>query len=261
MPSPLFEFFEVVAEELCVDPSRVLTRDDLEVRNDEDPLLDELQEQMDSASTADAIEKAVSALEDHLKRRGSKLPFTYDPTAGRFEAVDRDFLEFVKEMRSIRSVGRRSRDFECIVAKRLSDRVSGAVHRVGHPRDSKRKREQFNDHLRELGFSRPVALLAEKDGGFDILWLLPLGAVPHRPIVSVQCKNGEFSMETADKSLGPSIRSLGQHGGLQATVHVVCVLFNDYICPETFTAKQLNFVPLGLTDLAPMISRVTLDLI
>jgi hypothetical protein len=261
MPSPLFEFFEVVAEELCVDPSRVLTRDDLEVRNEEDPLLDELQDQMDSASTAEAIEKAVSALEEHLKGRGSKLPFSYDPTTGRFDAIDRDFLEFVKEMRSIRSVGKRARDFECSVAKRLSDRVSGSVHRVGYPRDTKKKREQFNDHLRELGFTRPVALLAEKDGGFDILWLLPLGSVPHRPIVSVQCKNGEFSMDTADKSLGTSVRSLGQHGGLQASVHVVCVLFNDYISPQTFTTKQLNFVPLGLTDLAPMMPRVTLDLI
>jgi hypothetical protein len=139
----------------------------------------------------------------------------------------------------------------------LSGRVYGEVHRVGSPRDTKRSRDAFNAHLQKLGFTKPVALGREKDGGFDILWLLPLGAIPHRPIVSVQCKNGEFSMEEADKSNGASRRSLGQHGGLQPGVHVLCVLFNDYICARKLTAKQLDFVPLGLSDVAQLSGPVT----
>jgi len=55
----------------------------------------------------------------------------------------------------------------------------------------------FNEHLRTLGFDRPVALGWDKDGGLDILWLLPIGSIPHRPIVSVQCKNGEQTRRSA----------------------------------------------------------------
>ena len=261
MSSPLFEFFEVVAEELCVEDSRVLTRMDLQVRDDEAPVLDDLKRQMKAASTDHAIELAVECLRRHFEGKGSKLPFDYDSTTGRFTAVDRAFLIFVNGMSSIRSIGKRSRDFECSVAQRLRDRVTGEIHRVGHPRDTKKKKAEFNAHLKTLGFDRPVLLGKEKDGGLDILWLLPIGTIPHRPLVSVQCKNGEFNMEVADQSVGAATRSFSQHTGLQPTIHVPCVLFNDYISPESFTLKQLTFVPLGLTDLAHMNERISLQMI
>ena len=120
---------------------------------------------------------------------------------------------------------------------------------------------EFNAHLKTLGFDRPVLLGKEKDGGLDILWLLPMGTIPHRPLVSVQCKNGEFNMEVADQSVGAATRSFSRHTGLQPTIHVPCVLFNDYISPESFTLKQLTFVPLGLTDLARMNERISLQMI
>jgi hypothetical protein len=106
-----------------------------------------------------------------------------------------------------------------------------------------------------------VALGQEKDGGLDILWLLPLGSIPHRPIVSVQCKNGEFNVEVADTSLGAGVRSLSQHTGLQPTVHVPCVFFNDYIHADILGGKQLQYVPLGLTDLARMQHKISVKLI
>ncbi len=164
-------------------------------------------------------------------------------------------------MSNIRSLGERSRDFECKVAERLGERAVGDVHRVGHPRHRKKKKADFNSYLRKLGFERPVLLGAEKDGGLDVLWILPAGSTRYRPIVSVQCKNGEFSMEEADRSLGPTKRSLSLHPGFQVPVHVLCVLFNDYVCPEELGQKPLEFVPLGLSDLAPLARPFTIEML
>jgi hypothetical protein len=224
-------------------------------------LLDQLTRQMEAGDADDAINRAVKALEKHFKLKDSRLPFNYQAKTGLFTATDADFLGFVKDMSGIRSINTRSRDFECTVATWLGKRVTGAVHRVGHPRDTKKKSKEFNKHLRTLGFKGPVLLGKEKDGGLDILWMLPLGTPPHRPLVSVQCKNGVFKMDAADMSLGAASRSLSQHGRLQAAVHVPCVLFNDYLSPDTITAKQMNYVPLGLSDLAAMESTISVELI
>jgi hypothetical protein len=261
MFSPLFEFFEVVAEELAAEESRVLTRSDLQIRDEDSPLLDELKREMKAKSTEEAIARAVAALKEHFEAKGARLPFDYDPASGRFTARDREYLTFIKDMSSIRSISKRSRDFECGVAERLGQRVTGAIHRVGHPRDTKKKSKDFNAHLRTLGFAKPVLLGHEKDGGLDILWMLPIGTIPHRPLVSVQCKNGKFDMKAADASIGAGSRSLAQHAGLQANIHVPCVLFNDYIEPIGLTSKQLNFVPLGLTDLAPLRELIAVECI
>jgi hypothetical protein len=252
MPSPTFRFFEVIAEELCSDPSRVITSSDLQVNDDQAPLLEELIDDTETSTAEEAIQAAVASLTIHFQSKGSKLPFTYVPTVGLFEAVDLPYLKFIKQMSGIRSIGTRSRDFELGVLEKLQTRVTGTLHRVGHPRDVRRKKTEFNAYLKELGFKGTVLLDKEKDGGFDILWLLPIGSKPHRPIVSVQCKNGEFDIEAADVSLGAGSRSLAEHGGLQASVHVPCVLFNDYLYPEVVPGKPMNFVPLGLTDLSPM---------
>ena len=261
MISPVFEFFEVIAEELCSAPSRVITRNSLQANKDVSSLLDDLQQELKAATTDDAIAKAVDKLEMHFKLKTSPLPFAFDAATGRFEAKDNEFLEFVKEMSRIRSVGTKARSFECNVAQRLGKRATGSIHRVGHPRAKKKKKKQFNQHLRLLGFRNEVLLGREKDGGLDILWLLPIGGVPHQPFVSVQCKNGLFNLAEADKSTGAASRSLAQHGSLQEGVHVPCVLFNDYIHAEGLPRKPFNFVPLGLTDLASIDPPVTVNLV
>jgi hypothetical protein len=216
---------------------------------------------MREESSTNAIFKAVESLKTHFKLRGAKLPFDYDHKYGRFTATDLNFIKFVNSMSSIRSLGRKSKEFEYCVAKQLGEKTTGSIHRVGHPRTKRRNKDAFNKYLRRLGFNRPVLLGKEKDGGFDIFWLLPLGAIPHQPLVSVQCKNGEFNMSAGDTSIGAASRSLSQHGGLQPSVHVPCVLFNDYICRERLTTKQLNFVPLGLTDLAPIEAKTSVTLL
>jgi len=257
MPAPLFEFFEVIAEEISSESSRVISRAQFEIDGQEAPLLDDLKREMRASSTEEAMQRAVEGLREHFAGKGAKLPFDFDPATGRFTALDHEFLEFIKNMRSIRSIGKRAQDFERGVAVRLGTRATGTVHRVGHPRTHKKGKASFNAYLKKLGFARPVLLGKEKDGGFDILWLLPIGTIPHRPIVSVQCKNGEFDIEEADRSVGAGSRSLGQHAGLLPDVHVPCVLFNDYIYPQRLTAKPLNFVPLGLTDLAGLVQKIS----
>lgn len=261
MPSPLFRFLEIIADELSSGNSKVITQSSLNIKGADAPLFEDLKKELKPASSDDTIKVAVEELKRHFESKNAKLPFSYDPATGRFTVVDKDFLSFLKDMNAIRGLGKRSRDFECDVAKWLGKRVTGAIHRVGSPRDIKKRRDEFNLHLRGLGFGRPVLLGKERDGGLDIIWLLPLGSLPHRPLVLVQCKNGEFNMDVAHASVGTSGISLSQHSGLQSLVHVPCVLFNDYVYPERLTSKQLNFVPLGLTDLATIQDLISVDLI
>src|ERR1035441_5493230 len=135
MPNPIFEFFEVIAEELCDEESRVITRPDLQANNEQAPLLDALKREMKAPSTEEAIRLCVLALEAHFAERGTLLPFTYDPVTGRFTVVDQEYLKFVVAMASIRSVGEKSKDFELGVLGRLKLRATGSLHRVGHPRE------------------------------------------------------------------------------------------------------------------------------
>lgn len=257
MPSPCFEFFEVVAEELSREESRVLTPDDLQVDDDHSTLLDDLKAYTRAPTSEDAINEAVNLLRAHFLAKGSQLPFEYDNATGRFTARDVDYLRFVSRISNIRSLGTKGKEFELSVFDRLTLRAVGSLHRVGHPRQKRKTKKQFNTYLKRLGFNGSVLMGQEKDGGLDILWVLPIGSVPHQPMVCVQCKNAAFNMEDADISCGASCRSLTRHKGLQHQVHVQCVLFNDYISTEFLTQKQLQFVPLGLSDLLPLTKQLT----
>jgi len=246
----IFEFFEIVAEELSVQESRVLTRRDLQLNQEHAPIIDELKDEMEVETTEQAILAGINFLAQHFQSKGSLLPFAYDEQTARFVTTDHIFLQFVRDTRNIRSLREKAKSFELSVLQRLGQRTTGGLHRVGFPRDHDKSRAAFNNYLKKLGFNGKVLLGKEKDGGFDILWELPIGAVPHRPIVSVQCKNGEFDMGQAHRSVGDAGISLGQHRGLQPHIHIPCVLFNDYIYSDMLTPKQLNFVPLGLSDLS-----------
>jgi hypothetical protein len=68
-------------------------------------------------------------------------------------------------------------------------------------------------------------------------------------------------MAEADESVAAAKRSFGQHHRLQQSVHVLCVLFNDYLHPQKLTTKALEFVPLGLTDLASLEKKTKLEFI
>src|SRR5277367_766554 len=115
MGKPLFDLFEAVAEELSQLPSQVITRKTLEASANYAPVLDDLKRSLKKGTTDEAIEEAVSQLRTHFADRGCDLPFDYDPATGRFSAVDPTYLTFIQDMRSIRSLGTRSRDFEVSV--------------------------------------------------------------------------------------------------------------------------------------------------
>src|SRR5689334_17524326 len=127
MPAPIFEFFEVVVDELTVHTSSVITPDSLKAKDKDSSLVDDLKRD--------------------LKAQTSRLPFDFQASTALFVATDSDFLNFIKNMSRIRSVGKRSKEFECGVAQQLHKRVSGDIHRVGHPRDVKKTKKAFNAHL------------------------------------------------------------------------------------------------------------------
>lgn len=245
MPSPTFELFEDICNELNVAGEAILPNEFLS-----DDRLRDLQDECGGVAPDAAFENALAALAKHFKARDSSLPFTYDLSTRSFKVTDKTYVDFVAQASNIRGLGKRSRAFEEATCRRLTLRGSGTFHRVGWPRGHKKKRKEFIAYLRTLGFGSDIIYGKEKDGGLDILWLLPLGAIPRRPIVSLQCKNGSFNLANADSSNGPARRSLGRHRGLLESVHTLCVIFNDYIEKTTLGPKAFDFVALGLSDLA-----------
>jgi hypothetical protein len=244
-----FELFEVVCSELDRKNSTVLTTKGFSLDRVDD-IFQDLKREFNETGEEEAINKAISALEQHFHAKGAELPFHFDRETREVSPCDPEFIAFISRMSEIRTIPKASREFELDVTQRLSARLTGLIHRVGWPRAEKQGREAFLKHLETLGFRKGVVVGREKDAGLDILWLPPLGAIPHRPLVSVQCKNSWFDLDEADRSLGPTTRSLGCHGGLLHSVHLCCVLFNDYVESCSLGEKPLNFVPLGLSDLA-----------
>ena len=105
-------------------------------------------------------------------------------------------------------------------------------------------------HLKQhFGFKDDVLSGRDKDGGFDILWLVPLGADGYRSVFSIQCKNGKFRDEDAAKSVADAERSLHKHGGILDRGHVSCVVFNDYLEMSSQFKRGVSYIPVGISDL------------
>jgi hypothetical protein len=187
------------------------------------------------------------------------MPFGYDLSTGRYWRLEPDFIKFVSDARSIRGSGLpAAKTFEIQTCKRLSGRLTGLLHQVGAPRKKSKTKAQFVAHLTKLGFGSDVLEAKDKDGGFDIIWLPPLGAIPLRPVVSIQCKNSSFDREAAFASAGQAQRSIMRHSHMRASgTYMLGVVFNDYI-DQTFEgkAKGWGFVPLGLSDLSALQTNV-----
>ncbi len=248
MMSPKFELFELICSELVTQPERVITETVLSWEQRED-----LAAEQDAASDLRAMEKALESISQHFLSKGCQIPFSYDLATGRFVAEDLGFIRFIAFARSIRGSGLpAAKHFEIQAWQRLAMRVTGQLHLVGAPRKQKRRRAEFQRHLDQLGFG-PNALEAnDRDGGFDILWLPPLGSVPLQPIVSLQCKNSSFDRQEAFQSVAQAERTLHRHTNMGAPgTYLCCVIFNDYI-DEAYDgrASGWHFVPLGLSDMA-----------
>jgi len=254
MPNLTFELFEAICDELRTESPCVLTEDIFSAGQ-----LEELQLYYGETTPEGAFAKALKWLEAHFSAKGSRLPFGYDPRSWTFWQQDQKFIEFLTSACSIR--GRPLPDakrFETAVCKRLEGKLTGHLHCVGWPRNTKTKVAEFNAYLEQLGFEENALEAQDKDGGFDIIWLPPLGAVPIRPLVSLQCKNSSFDRDEAYKSVGQAMRSFERHSHMSGPAnYLCCVVFNDYI-DESYKGKARgwNFVPLGLSDLSGLVTGI-----
>jgi len=243
--SPAFDLFEFICAELTARESTIIPADEVDAG-----ILDDLKDHYEETSDGQALERALQDLRAHFQERRSILPFDFSSETGQFAVTDVAYTQFVAFARDSRGVGGvTARSFEERSAARIAGRLTGAIHCVGWPRTQRRRKREFTEYLRSLGFDRNCLEPRDKDGGFDILWLPPLGTVPLRTIVSLQCKNSSFDEDEANKSVGRARRTLSRHSYLRHD-HLCFVLFNDYV-DTSFRGRAVGwtFLPLGISDL------------
>jgi hypothetical protein len=252
-----FDLFEEICVELRDKEESVL------VDNDFSPAtLQGVKRWAKETATTSAMAKALDYLTKHFQARGSELPFSYDLTNGRFTALNREFINFVSDAQNLRGIPKESRDFEVATSKHVAKRLTGILRRVGARRTKHKTRKQFAAYLvKEFGFEEGVLVGKDQDGGFDILWFPPLGAFPFRAIVSLQCKNSPYNKDEGLKSVGRAKQTLNRHSYARAEeCHLHCVIYNDYIDEGIMGhARHAGFVPLGLSDLAPLTTPMSLE--
>jgi hypothetical protein len=253
--NPAFDLFEEICVELSGQGESVLIDDEFSPMT-----LDSVKRWFKETATITAVTKALVYLRRHFETRGSVLPFTYDLATGRATAINREYIDFVSDSQNQRGIAKESRDFEVATSKHIAKRLTGIVRRVGSPRTKHATRKQFAAYLvKEFGFEPGVLVGNDKDGGFDILWFPPLGSFPFRAMVSIQCKNSSYARDDGFKSVGRAKQSLKRHSHARAEeTHLHCVLYNDYIEEAVVKhACHAEFVPLGLSDLAPLTTSMS----
>lgn len=243
-----FELFEIICNELRTRDERIITESAFSPEQ-----LEELKGEYEVPTEQAALREALKDVDAHFTSKGSSTPFKYDLKTGRFWKKDPDYIKFISDARSVRGTGLpAAKWFEIQACDRLSRRLTGGLHLVGFPRKKRRTRVEYLTYLKKLGFSHDCLEPMDKDGGFDIIWFPPLGAIPINPVVSLQCKNSSFDRDEAFKSAGQAERSIHRHTNMRAPgTYMLGVIFNDYI-DQSFEGKACgwNFVPLGLSDLA-----------
>jgi hypothetical protein len=257
MRNPAFDLFEEICTELRGRGESVLIDDDFSPS-----LVKNIKRWYKDTVTTSAVAKALDYLRKHFENRGSVLPFSYDLTTGRVTTLHGDYVNFVSDAQDQRSKRRDSKDFEVATSKHLATRLTGILRRVGSPRTKYKARKEFAEHLQnQFGFDKRVLVGNDKDGGFDILWFPPLGAFPFRAMVSIQCKNSTYDRDDGFKSVGRAKQSFLRHSHAKAEeCHLHCVVYNDYIDEKVIEhAREAGFVPLGLSDLAPLTTPVSLS--
>ncbi len=255
--NPAFDLFEEICVELRDREESVLIDDDFSPVT-----LQSVKRWTRETATTSAVAKALDYLRKHFEDRGSVLPFRYDLTTGRVTSLNREYIEFVSDAQDQRSIPRESRDFEVATSEHIARRLSGLLRRVGSPRTKHRTRKEFTAYLvKEFGFEKRVLVGNDQDGGLDILWFPPLGAFPFRAMVSIQCKNSPYNRDAGFKSVGRAKQSLSRHSHARAEEgHLHCVIYNDYIDERVMAhARDAGFVPLGLSDLAPLTTPMSLE--
>jgi len=252
-----FELFEEICIELSDRDETVLADDSFAAAT-----LQNLKRWSKETTTYAAVKKALDYLGKHFQDRGSVLPFSYDLATGRVAVINREYIDFVAAAREQRSIPKESRDFEVATSRHLASRLTGIVRRVGSPRKKHKSRKKFTAYLvKEFHFKKTVLVGQDKDGGLDILWFPPLGSFPFRAVVSIQCKNSLYNRDQGFQSVGRAKQTLRRQSHATAEEnHLHCVLYNDYIDEKVMAhARDCEFIPLGLSDLAPLTISVSVD--
>jgi len=252
-----FDLFEEICVELRGKEESILVDDDFSPAT-----LQGVKRWAKITANTSAIAKALDYLRKHFLARGSELPFSYDLTNGRAKVLNREFVDFVSDAQDRRSIPKESRDFEVATSRHIARRLTGILRRVGAPRTKHKTRKQFAAYLvKEFGFEEGVLVGRDQDGGLDILWFPPLGAFPFRAIVSIQCKNSPYNKDDGFKSVGRAKPTLSRHSHARAEgCHLHCVIYNDYIDEKIMDhARHSGFVPLGLSDLAPLTTMMSVE--
>jgi hypothetical protein len=255
--NPAFDLFEEICEELSDKDETILADDDFSAS-----VLTALKQWTKETVNQAALAKALNYLYKHFADRGSALPFSYELVTGHFAIVNRDYVNFVSQAQEQRSSGRESKNFETATSKHLARRLTGIVQRVGSPRKKHKTRSKFAVYLEAtFGFRKNALSGHDKDGGLDILWFPPLGAFPLRAMVSIQCKNSPYHRDEGFKSVGRAKQTLRRHTHATAEeTHLHCVVYNDYIDESVVEhSRDAEFVPLGISDLAPLTKPMAVD--
>jgi hypothetical protein len=253
--NPAFDLFEEICAELSSKQESVLIDDDFSPET-----LDEVKRWFHETATFPAVSKALSYLHKHFQARESVLPFIYDQNTGHVTALHRDYLTFVSDAQDQRSLRAEARDFEVATGRHIAKKLTGVVRRVGSPRSKHKTRAKMAAYLvKEFGFEPDVLVGSDQDGGLDILWFPPLGAFPFRAIVSIQCKNSPYDRDAGYQSIGRAKQTLSRHSHSSADEgHLHCVIYNDYIDEKKMAhARDAQFIPLGISDLAPLITPIS----
>jgi hypothetical protein len=252
--NPSFDLFEAICTELAARSAIIIPEDDLP-----SSLLESLKKYYDEPVIGVAFNRALVELREHFIEKGAALPFEFNTETGEFRAVENEYISFIAFAANSRGLdGSEAREFEIQITERLAKRLTGSLYHVGSPRKKHNKKKEFVKYLQALGFDKNCLESRDKDGGFDILWLPPLGKVPIRPVVSLQCKNSSFNMQEANQSFGRAHTTLHRHSHMRGHNALYFVVFNDYI-DNTYVGRSRGwtFVPLGLSDLG--IPRQTLE--
>jgi hypothetical protein len=258
MPSnPAFDLFEEVCSELSGKTEAFLIDDDFSPA-----MLQSLKKWSGETATVSALAKGLKYLKKHFEARGSTLPFSYDLDTGHALTLNSGYIDFVADAQDRRSLSKESRGFELSTSKHIASKLTGIVRRVGSPRKAHKTRAQFAAYLaKEFGFDEDVLVGQDQDGGLDILWFPPLGAFPFRAMVSIQCKNSLYDRKDGLTSVGRAKQCLSRHYYASADEgHLHCVVYNDYIDEKIMIhARNVGFIPLGLSDLAPLTEQISLQ--
>jgi hypothetical protein len=248
MTSVLAELFEAICEELNAHSTSTITEEVIS-----EDVVEELANRYKTIEFQPTLDRSLQDLEAHFSAKGSSLPFQYDLRTMQFESRDRDYIEFVVTVNSIR--GRPlpdSKTFEEEVCRRLATKLTGELHSIGYERRKKRSVREFGRYLEQLGFTQEALDPNANDAGLDILWFPPLGKTPIRPMISFQCKNSSYDKQDGFESVGQTETTFHRHRNMTAAqTYICCVVFNSYI-DESFDhrTRGLTFVPLGLSDMA-----------